>query len=570
MTTEIAALGATGLFEYNGIRLTSGADFSFHIDMAVHYDDAGRTQEYVSCTFSVTKYIHADYVEAVNNRLTANCGVLKLTGLGWQDLEVNAPGGNVKDINYGPKPSRLVWRPLPGRMWWRLEFTITTDIPYCVNGEPVFDQELQSLTYELGFTLDEEGMTTRTVTGQLTIPARKANGVTGRKPTDVSDDYRDKIAPKTPIAFQRTTRDFRLSKDRKQLMFTIVDQEVNSDNPYPEGIVKIDATEAIENEDITFFRWSYTLNGTITVARPFPKVWAWEKFLLLVKDRADWQQAKAGARTIKIDQNTERKGGIMMMTRLRFEDEIFGRRSSFAVTWVLITDLKGIIVDSGIFKPIDELDWRKWADSLEPIWGNRGVAGLYYSTSNDAIVDLCEPGQRSSRSMGGDRNQRAQAPGESRSRKPDPDVSWIDYRCWVEYDEDQPMSVHKPLPPPGGFTITSTTSGRDEIDQKYDGQERPSAGVMYDKKRRDVIQIRGNPSSRATLIGYATRIAYEIVPPKLVKIEGVPVKPVQDGKQFRQVVIGESEGWPIYAATWRIQYTVDRVPDKTPKPKPRT
>lgn len=566
-STEIPLLSVPGTLSYNGFAFSGGADAGMHIELKPVEDGSGRTIEFCELSISITKWIHTSRVAEANKKLTQNAGVLILTGMGFDDLTINQSG--VWDVDYGPKPGPLKWQRKGGNTWWLLEWSVVSRIPICGcdGSTPFYQDQLEALVYDVDFSIDEEGMTNRSINGSLTIPSTKTT-VCAKNVRDSADKYRKRINPKVPLGFKRAEQTYRLDASRRRLNFSFVDTEVNSDNPYPEGIVHIAARESVENEDLSFLRWTYSISGSVVVARPYPKSWAWEKFLLVVLDRANWQRQNAGARTIASDGAKEPlKGGIQLMTKLRFEDEIFGRRSTFSVSWILATSLEAIIKDSGIFKPIDDLDWAKWRDSMKDVWDQRGWTGLVYEPSNDAIVDLCDNTNNSSQNSDDRTKEETKDATEVHGNKPTEDTSWVVYKSWIVMSTKERIAIHKPLPRAGGYgRVAQSGGGGNEVKESYKSNERPKTDIKtLDTNRPDIIQRTGMPTQSCRLIGHAIRIGFEIVPPRLTSVNGITTKPIEAENTFKQTVIGSAEGYPIYAAEWDIGYILDRTAESPPK-----
>lgn len=554
-------LETIGVVEYNGISLT-GSELTAGIDMEVVYDSSGRSAEFVRLTFSFRKFFEDVDIDDALNKLTQPGGILKFTGLGWKDLVVNTNG--VFDAEYGPKPSGLKWRRLGGKRYWELtNYTISTSIPFCYAGTPDYVRKIQSVTFTVDFDLDEEGMTTRSIAGKIKIPATRA-AVTDRRLQDNADLYRNFIDPVVPLGFQKMPSKYGLSEDKRTITFSIVHKEINSDDAYPEGIVKVDCSESASNQELSFTKWDYSIGGSLTVARPFPRSMAWEKFLLILKNRMDWQRAKAGARTLvdKIDNQAAVKGGVPQLLKIRFEVEMFGRTAHFSVTWLLLTTLAGILKDSGMWTPLNT-DWSRWRDSMSLIWGNRGAAGLKFENRNDIIIDLCEQGTTQDDPQPNRVTQNGVIT-EQMTDCPRANESWIEYKCWVEYRRDGEVIRHKPLPPPGGYTPGGTSTVPDTKKPGYDKEDDPKGGD-FDASQKDIIQKLANPSYTIVVKGHAARAHFQIVEPKLSDVDGVALKPVENKGMFVQGIVGMTGDCPIYAAKWETEYMIDQAATTIPR-----
>lgn len=535
-------IASVGQIEYNGVDL-SGPEMKVQIGMAVNLDEAERTQESVTLKLTVDTIVQTADIDDCLNKLSAVGGKLIINALGWKNLIINPEGGGgVRDIGWGPKPRTLDWFVFAPGVSWRLTWTVETMIPFCSDGLPAYTNAIKSLNYQVAFKIDDLGLTTRTIQGTLTIPLTRITQANRQIPDNV-DAWRKSINPEIPLGFRRTSRDRTVSADRRSLEFTIVDEEIDSDSAYPEGIVKISIDESIESDSIAMAQWNYTLSGTVTVGRPFPKSWGWDKFQLFMAQRIAWQ-----------NQHAARLSGIKYLTSVSFRDKVFGRESIFEVSWLLVCKLRDILKVSGIFKPVEGTSWSQWRTSmLQGPWKGGGRAGLEYTNQNDLIVDLCTNADAS--------NGAAVAkdkPGESAKGndfgKPDPELSWIDYKCWVELQEDTGSIRHIPLPrtPPKEKPV--------ELDPlPATGKLKPQrTGILETQKRVEENYV-------VIICGYAMRVAYPIAPPEIKSYGGKKCTPT--GQQSFKTGTYANGQFPITWATWRLPYNVESAPADVTPPK---
>lgn len=139
-------------------------------------------------------------------------------------------------------------------------------------------------------------------------------------------------------------------------------------------------------------------------------------------------------------------------------------------------------------------------------------------------------------------------------------VSWLEYRCWVEVDLDAGMVLHKPLPQ-SNYPIDTISSvfftdvGNDpDYATSKDGLNVSSASPAV-----DIIQRMSSSTYFFVLRGWALRAGYQIPIPGLRSVGGVPAVPY--GRQWGyNTIISNFSGIPTWFATWEIHYVVPQSP----------
>ena len=97
-------------------------------------------------------------------------------------------------------------------------------------------------TFEVTYSIDVAGMTTRTIVGTIEIPAHRQD----RSPSDIADEYRERLVLAVPSGFRRTQQTFSISRDNRTLDFVIVDTEHASENAFPPGVVDADVHYTVQ------------------------------------------------------------------------------------------------------------------------------------------------------------------------------------------------------------------------------------------------------------------------------------------------------------------------------------
>ena len=157
----------------------------------------------------------------------------------------------------------------------------------------------------------------------------------------------------------------------------------------------------------------------------------------------------------------------------------------------------------------------------------------------------------------------------------DPEISWLDYQCWVECELDSGIVVHRPLPQrplrqrSGNPPVPDADSlGGVDVDNNglHIGSTR-SVNLKSKDDFQDVPQRMATSRYRFCLKGFAWRVGHLIPIPKLESVAGVMAVP-DDEKPQKAVcrLVGGNSGVPLYFAMWELWYTVVRPPKKPQTP----
>jgi hypothetical protein len=587
-------LANSGTFSYNGVAWTSL--YKSKAEVKPIRDSAGRALVAREYTLDVEGYIAADPGSTTDSTLASMRqllekpgGALSFTDKGFGTLQVNQPGGRVRDAAYGPWPEVLSWQPVGNDQGCLVRWRCTTRVP-CE--EAPTPKGIIEWCWSESWDIDADGYTKRTIDGHLVVEATRT-AVNNRTIPDNADAYRDKIVPELPAGFRRTQH-YQLSEDKRQLKYRIDDEEIPY--PLPEGLSRADVHQRVR-WDLRFNAGiiRQTISGTVTVPARTPKTLAWQKILLILASRLSKDRAAAGARAAEKslrDMNWKvGNPGVLVIENMEVDDDLFGRSLSFSCSASMFgVTLDQLVQSSGLFDKVPGADFGKWKTSLSrSAFGSRGVAGLGFLNGDDAIVDLC----------GGQTVLRAGKvppprllkgklkPGPNGADPIPPARSWIVYRCKLELVEDDRVVRHKPLnqptPPqpvnPGanylrndrslrlqGFTRQGSTAGGNRllnsITTDAGGAARATgpqgAGVV--SSAPDMVQRVSSPNYRLVLSGWAVRAGYEIPTPRVDSVGGVKV--TQAHQHVAQEEVATIGGVPIYLAEWRIEYLLPDNPNR--------
>lgn len=475
----------------------------------------------------------ANSLTNLRKKLARSGKVLVANGIGF-DITV----GPANAIGFGPKPKIVQWDVIGANQavnfTWEVEYTTV-----------LCESESQGIyaefTYSVGFSISEEGLTTRVVQGSYEVHSYR----TGNNLVGSADSQWDSILlPRIP-GFIRT-HDHILSPDKRTVNFTITDREHPSDNPLYPGMLRMDIQQSIRNKVVLngkTMTWDITISGSITVAPGVARSLAWLAFLIVFNDRFSRRSEAAG-------ESTNDSKGVIAVTHLELTEDIFNRGVSFSVGYTLVTTLQTILAASGFGRPVPG-NWSAWSASLEEFTGPRGTAGLRHYPSDDVIVDFC----------GGNP---IPTPTQPVKRSPGYEIIGVDKNCppeassyysyhWGLNKQSIADKVHYSTMGKRTQASGKISPGEAGDDSNPADDEQPS-GSAPDSRRGSYS--RGAGTIYVTIYGTALRIGYHVNIPKILTIGGVPVgEPIWQDIEASHVV-GDAGGCKMYKASWRRTYLV--------------
>lgn len=525
-------LADVGVVAYNGYQFDGASQVRIKCEPV--YDDANRTVIYHRYVVTVTSIV-ADSggtglsMLDIRARLTKAGQALTVYNKGFYNLFVNqsSPDGFINDVAFGPKPKLISWEPIGSLYACEIVWECEACIAYC--GAPKYHQGLLAFNYELAYALDYRGLTTRRISGYYEIAMTR----NGNLIPDTADNYRHLVTPVIPTRFQRTTHTFRLSLDKRRCDFTITDQELPSNNPWPLGVVKVDAKHRVN-----WTRPKHKLRNTITVdiemAPDQPMLNAYAIFAAIVKKRLDI------ARSIY--------GTCVLLENVSAEEGLFDRNCSFSVQYTILASLKKLLSDTGLWTPLGISSWGEWAYSISGITDNRGYANLRHLAANDTIIDPC--GAVLSIPFDASATEETQKPqkvkGLLKNETPPADKSWQEFNSHVYVMRNRATIRHAILQTPEG-------EDGDYTPQATDGLKYPALGGLA-----DIIQRSGKSRYTAVLCGSARRAGHPIPRPSLSMIGTATA--TETGGDFITKIEKNLFGVPIYVAKWQINYALSSEP----------
>lgn len=526
----------SGTVLYNGYQFDGASHITIRCEPV--YDDAQRTVIYHRYIINV-KAVVADSggtglsLAGIRYRLTKAGAALVVYNKGFYNLYANysSPDGFINDVAFGPKPKILSWTPIGSVYACEIEWECETCIAYC--SVPKYYAGILAFNYQITYALDYRGLTVRTIAGYYEIAMTR----TAYTIPNTADSYRNLVSPAIPVRFQRTTQTYNLSLDKRRMDFNIVDTEIPSNNPYPNGVVKIDARHRVA--------WTRnkaaTLRNVITVdiemAPDQPMLNAYAAFAAIVKKRVDIAKA-AYSQGVILDEVTA-------------EESLFDRKCSFSVGYRILSSLQKLLTDSGLWTSLGLTTWNLWAYSISNITDQRGYANMQHLAGNDAIVDPC--GAAFTIPWDASATEKPQKASDSRlllkNETPSAESSWIEFKSRVYVYRDKALVRQAKLQEP------------ESEDATYDPND--AGGVTYTSVGggggADIMQRSGQARYTAILCGYARRAGHKIPKPALTNIGTANTK--ERTNHFVQEIVGNWLGVPVYKAEWYISYDLDKAPE---------
>jgi hypothetical protein len=290
------------------------------------------------------------------------------------------------------------------------------------------------------------------------------------------------------------------------------------------------------------------------------------------------------------------------------------------MTYSFMANIRDLLAASGMWRPVPDNDWMAWSQSLaNTAFAARGSSGLKSLPTEEIIVDLClqAPTLQHVLSTAPAIRVLSTIPSTPYSLSTiNPETSWLDYKCTLEViPSDQVAELQvlptQPVPFPGaGYGLSTPAGGAAggayatpatatpaglSIWQgglptlSGDGGSYPAAsagpigqyqnqaqgstaavvqlglqvGQLTTQQSSMVFQNRAPATFHVMMSGNAVRAGYPILPPALLSVGNQSPVLINDeaaGHGYRQGLVANWLGVPIYAARWRFRYGLPGVP----------
>lgn len=430
-TTGPATLPDVGELSYNGCIFSPL--FQTNVSCVFIKDEAGRTTKEIEYTIEVDGYVTlpdgAAIIEGVmatlERLLSAQAGLLRYTGRGIR-IVVNGVGGD-QDVAWGPHPEILDIVPLGSGRSAHIKWTVKTRIPPRVSTTSAFRLgPVLQFSYGTTVSYDEEGYSELNLSGIVEIPLTRS-AVADRQIVRTADDFR-RLFPGQLLQtidltrFQITSREFKVSKDKRTLTFNVSAKELSWMAMPPDvTIARGQFTFKPAKAGVGLCNWLCSLTCTYSVAKGRPRRIAWLAFLALLRIRmqqgnlhgsipppAGNQNPGVLAVTIGLAappiaigsaisawrQNTQttptdRTRRVWLLDFNGTEGlYIDARTVTFSATWRLVTTFSTILVASGLWKKVPAQTENAWATSVRSISGDTSWLANRTDPNADVIVDF--------------------------------------------------------------------------------------------------------------------------------------------------------------------------------------
>lgn len=488
-------------------------------------------------------------METIRARLLVPGQPLNILLQGLGEYHINSETGQntsrrYKDIDYGPKPQVLEWEPITSQAA-KIQWLVTARIIPCGNTNiPV--NGIYGFSYDTTWAFDNGGWLTRTVncTGDIAASRTPQDGKPDIKVdmTSAKKHY-DLVVKTIRTAFPRLdgfhrTENINISKDKKKIVFTVTDTEIQTNEPYPRGVVDIDFTESISSSlEKGFTQWDWELSGSVEVPRVNfklaninPKQLAYSSLAMIVEERLKRntetfkRQKELGSDDSLGDKDKRQVEVARIPQKIRIENSIYGTSLSINVSYLLICPMTLAIAASGIMEyvRVPGFTWENWRKQLEAYGiGTRDV--LSHLPNYDIVVDFCHP-LTSPTDLGvGTRDSDSRIP-TSRPQSlgyklPKKESTWLDYKNKFYFLTENYTVV--------GATLSEAAKESKEIIGGIGPWEEDSLIVdpresaeEKEKEYKPDLETSSNKIMYIVMEGSAIRLGYGINAPKLQSVGG--------------------------------------------------
>lgn len=598
MANLLTAFPGYGSIQIGGWSPNSFTETSVDVKAVPSLD--GRTISYSEITISIHAKVVSDVVGLAPLEIAFALPRLQKSGVNIVykgrgfDRILGALGANTRDIAWGPMPGSLRIKPRGGvpANAFDVLFTITAKVPTCYTARfygPI------DLATSITFDVDYAGYLTRTYAGRLRI----ANNLRpdGRGGTDSPDLYREDVTPALMPGFYRKFGPWTTSEDKTELSFSVIDEELPGLNVPPEWVVgqPVLSHTVSSTPQPGLKRYIARFSGHYEISKDSPdSLWPAKHFF-------DVFLFGPNGRITSLEKNlrTNRGSGTasaIMPIAIEFgEPNLLGPRVfDFSISFTHVDDLKSVIGNAGMWKPLPGSNWKTWAKSLSASAFNPyGTAQAVFNIGDDTtITGLCSPLPISN---AGKTNRILRSPGDSFDdeewvervlRGVKPDNSWLEYENTLHVLPATGTVVLRTLPTQpvsAGATLTAAVAGAagaanaglgavlanalggaaNAINapvgpQVGGGLVAIAAAAAAARGGAESLQKRTEDSFRVVMEGHAIRAGFEIPPPVLLEVGGVPATPLfEQGADYWTQKIVANWGMEIFGASWRFTYWVD-------------
>ena len=572
------SLNVLGRVEYNGIQFDEL--INSRVQVLPVMNSQGTSVKYNKYTFIIEGIIRTPESSdgLVGGRLTAMRAQLSKEGgtfyyedKGFGDFRINTEGARSftpQDVTYGPIPKVLAFEPIgrgeAARVAWSVELHT-----YDCSG--INYENLTEFWCTSKLSINKSGYQTLTRTGyiEFTGSVTRNNGNLNK---NAEAQFRSLVFNNL-MSFQmpgyHLTQDYNFTSNHLGINFTLAYTEIESPNPYPNGVVNIDFTHDMQSslmnpdwmQGAMFKSWLNSMDGTIELRPNIPKVRAWAIFTMIANDRIN-QNAQ-----VEFERNIKGRivGGrikVPIIMSLKISESIFSHKITFSVIWISFTkEIQNAFTEAGMFKQIgpDIATWEGWEGDIRGASQNPGGSYIISNLGNPSQVRrYCEPYTRlpTGKPVSTRTNPEIQYPAVYQPNCPDDrDASRATLKYQVEYIVKNRS---------GQKTFRRYSSGEEDVKREDPPQDRPNnRDVEMDprfnqlSKLEDyIIQDTGNDSFKVIIRGVAVTLGSPLSAPRLKMIGKRKVKLDEDASYETVRIVNSYGPCPMYATTWELHYEI--------------
>ncbi len=450
--------------EYNGFSFSGsyGGETDvyppqFKLSSDFIYDDAGRNTVYTKYTLTVTSVVFTENEVTPGTALGDDLKeILDLLATPHKRLNIHGMGlpfeSVIESVAWGVQPKQVTYDPIAGLkavyLTFVVEFCMATQAGTSLSGQKnrgVF----YALNWATTWSIDESGLTTRTVSGYYQIAGKvesTGDASSGKiVPVAISDEFRDNLEIPVPVGFRRLSQNWQENLAKDRLMFNIVDKQWDF-MAFPVFCTNAKGKFAVSVEMPGAASGSARLSMTLEIVPGVHRSVAVRHFLRAAFDR---QQAMLG----NLKQSKRTVAGTVIPKFAQSEVGIFDRVVTYTMDWVVVGCLMDVIYGKEMYDAIRFAQYdtppqggtsdqvhNTYKTSLGMTWDSRGHAGLTSPKPNDRVINA-QDGKTSHEIVAG---RRTMSPGFATTApftcpSLPPEQSWIAYDVSYEFRQETPL-----------------------------------------------------------------------------------------------------------------------------------
>jgi len=293
------------------------------------------------------------------------------------------------DLDNGPKPIEISLVPISD-ICWELTWSVQFFTSECHDVEADYDyQYWMAFNYTTTWSHDFEGITTRNISGSIKVVQKRNTQNNNR--TITADRMRDKLTITVPPNFRRLSNTWNETDDKSELIFNVIDQYLPGDDlptgmTLAKGELQFSSSGGIQNATMSqgFVTMSMVLKTSPYVARSL----AGQYFIMaaICKQRQLTHYPDGTVRRSSSGQSIVVIPVNFTMSNQKFDD---CRVTSASITWMvqnnfwenlnscnLFEGFNTTLTGPPVYDSFGSQDYNAWANSMKPLWNNRGVSGI--------------------------------------------------------------------------------------------------------------------------------------------------------------------------------------------------